>query len=209
MRVKRALALILPILLAACEEQPERGEAAQRITLEDALEESRDRPMLSPDTSAASWSVDKDGQAIHFGEANDTPLLTLDCQLGTEPPRMVIIRHAPALPGQTALFPIYGNGVRARFLADAALTDGEWRWEAAVPADDAQLDVLTGPREITATLPGRGMLEIAGSRIPGEFVEWCRAGGRMLQAEAQEAEDEGESEKKDGDEPASAPSPDR
>ncbi len=62
----------------------------------------------------------------------------------------------------------------------------EWRWEAHVPAADPQLDIFEGTRELTATLPGRGMLEIAGSRIPGEFVAWCRAGGEMPEASPSE-----------------------
>ena len=92
------------------------------------------------------------------------------------------------MPGQTALFPIYGNGVRSRFLADATLADEEWRWEARLPASSPQLDVFAGPRQLIATLPGKGMLEIEGSRIPGEFVEWCRAGGRVMMAEEREQE---------------------
>ena len=83
-----------------------------------------------------------------------------------------------------------GNGTISRFKVDAALADGEWRWEGALPASDPSLDVFTGPRELEATLPGGGTLLIAGSRIPGEFVNWCRAGGRVQRVEAAEkAED--------------------
>ena len=56
--------------------------------------------------------------------------------------------------------------------------EAEWHWEARLPAEDPQLEVFTGTREIIATLPGRGTLEIGGGRIPGEFVDWCRAGGK-------------------------------
>ena len=35
-----------------------------------------------------------------------------------------------------------------------------------------------------------GSLLIAGSRIPGEFVNWCRAGGRVQRVEASEAAEE-------------------
>ena len=66
------------------------------------------------------------------------------------------------------------------------LHEGEWRWEGLLAAGDPQLDVFTGPRELEATLPGGGTLLIEGSRIPGEFVNWCRAGGRVLRAEAAE-----------------------
>ena len=149
--------------------------------------------MASPDSSEWGWTVDQSGQAIHFGPRGDSqskPWLTLDCRLGDDPPEMRIIRHAPTRPGLKALFPVQGNGVRSRFFADATLDKGEWRWEAAVPADDPQLEVFTGPRDITATMPGAGMLEIAGSRIPGEFVAWCRAGGEVMKTEAEENADE-------------------
>jgi len=89
-----------------------------------------------------------------------------------------------------ALFPVLGNGMISRFQIDAVLHDGEWRWEGTLPAADPQLEVFTGPRELQATLPGGGSLVIEGSRIPGEFVEWCRAGGRVLRAA--EAEEQAE-----------------
>lgn len=103
--------------------------------------------------------------------------MTLACDVDSVPPELIIIRHARAFPGQTALFPVLGNGMSSRFPVDATLDDGEWHWEARLLADDPQLDVFSGTRDITATLPGRGMLEIGGGRITGEFLEWCRAGG--------------------------------
>lgn len=149
-------------------------------------------PLPSPDTNAASWSVDANGRTLHFGNEAQRSFLSLDCLIGDGPAQLAIIRHASALPGQEALFPIYGNGMRSRFLADAVLRDEEWRWEAVLAAGDGQLDVFLGPRPLIATLPGKGSLKIAGSRIPGEFVEWCREGGRVtaaVNAEARAAEE--------------------
>jgi hypothetical protein len=137
--------------------------------------------MESPDTSAAFWSVDEDGQSIAFGNADEQPLMSLACELDNDPPQLTIIRHAAARPGLSALFPVIGNGMRSRFLVDARLSEGEWRWEGTLSANDPMLDVFTGTRDITATLPGRGMLAISGSRIPGEFVNWCRLGGQTMQ----------------------------
>jgi hypothetical protein len=143
-------------------------------------------PLDSPDTKEARWIVDENGQAIHFGHEGAEPLMTLDCRLGDGPAQMRIIRHVTARPGQGALFPVIGNGLRSRFLVDAKLAGDEWRWEGTVPATDPALDVFTGPRQLTATLPGGGMLEIGGSRVPGEFITWCRAGGEVMKAEARE-----------------------
>jgi hypothetical protein len=86
---------------------------------------------------------------------------------------------------------VLGNGVNARLKVDAKLSDNEWRWEGSYPADAALLDVFTGPRNITATLPGGGMLEIAGSDLPQQFVTWCRNDGKdaaPVQSEASEEE---------------------
>ena len=175
-------------LLAGCSNasEPSVSEPA-RISLDDTGPRTASA-ISSPDTSLASWSVAEDGQAIHFGDDGEDPLLTLACDLRAEEPLFEIIRHAKALPGQSALFPFIGNGMRSRFMADAALDDGEWRWEATLAADDPQLNVFAGQRDFTATLPGHGMLEIGGSRIPGEFLEWCRSGGENTVVEAPEPE---------------------
>lgn len=183
-------AALLPLLLtcatlAACQQQPDTPAQAQRVSLE-AARHVPAVPLPSPDTADATWSVSADGQAIRFARPAEPPLLTLACRLRETPPLLEIIRHAPALPGQQALFPVIGNGTISRFKLDASLTQGEWRWQGAVPASDPQLDVFTGPRELEATLPGAGSLLIGGSRVPGEFVNWCRAGGRVQRAEARE-----------------------
>lgn len=180
--MRHGLPLLL-ILLAACDRQAEvPREDVQRVSLE-GMEARQAEADPSPDTSAASWSVAANGQAIRFGNEDEPPLLTLACVLDAEPPEMVIIRHARALPGQEALFPVLGNGMTSRFMVDARLSESEWHWEARLPASDPQLDVFAGPRDLVATLPGRGTLEIAGSRIPGEFLEWCRVGGETPQVE--------------------------
>jgi hypothetical protein len=171
----RRFLLVLPLALAACDRAD--PPPVQRIDLSEAHGVLPPVLEQSPDTSAATWTVSENGQAIHFGNAGEPPLLSLTCRPAETPPQMSVIRHAPALPGQGALFPVIGNGMRSRFLVDATLAEGEWRWEAHLPASDPLLDVFTGPREILATLPGAGTLEVGASRIPGDFVRWCRAGG--------------------------------
>ncbi|MDE1467811.1 hypothetical protein [Aurantiacibacter sp. D1-12] len=180
-----ATLLLLPVCaLTACERQQSEPlpESAQQIAISE-IGPPQASAYPSPDTSAAGWTVAEDGQAILFSNPGEAPWLTLACDLSETPARFTIIRHAEALPGQSALFPFVGNGMRSRFLADATLAQtaegGEWRWEASLPADDPQLDIFEGARGLTATLPGRGMLEIAGSRIPGQFLTWCRADGRQ------------------------------
>ena len=185
----RLLLAVIPLVLSACQQSPaDEPTPSQRVAFAQANRAFL-VPLTSPDTSQARWVVDEGGQAIRFGNEDEGPMLTLDCRLSANPPQMRIIRHVRARPGQGALFPVIGNGLRSRFLVDARLADGEWHWEGTVPASDPMLDVFTGPRALTATLPGGGLLEIAGSRIPGEFVTWCRAGGDVMEAEAEEQEE--------------------
>lgn len=193
--MKKALSYCaVAALLAACQQQSEPAPEPTRISLEDTRV-AQGVAYASPDTSEGRWSVAASGQAIHFGNEGEAPWLTLECALEPEPTELVIIRHAEAFPGQSALFPFVGNGMRSRFFADATLDDGEWRWEARLPTDDAQLAVFEGTRDFTATLPGHGMLEIGGSRMPGEFLEWCRSGGEAaLTGPESDSETDGDSE---------------
>jgi len=200
-RIPVLAALIAIPLLAACRQAEQAPVEGQRIALDDVRKEAR-QPLASPDTKGAGWTVSANGQAIDFGRNGAPPLLTLSCRLRENPPQIRIIRHAPARPGEKALFPVLGNGTIARFKLDAALGDGEWRWEGSVPADDALLEVFTGARELEATLPGAGSLLIEGSRIPGEFISWCRAGGAVRAAEKKEDAEEAKAD-------ASSPAPAR
>jgi hypothetical protein len=189
------LCLSLAFAVAGCDGSADAPVRSQRIALEDARAKVR-APLASPDTDNAAWTVAANGQAVQFGDPGAAPFLTLSCRIKDSPPRIRIIRHAQARPGEKALFPVLGNGTIARFKVDATLADNEWRWEGAVPADDPLLEVFTGGRDIEATLPGAGTLAIGGSRIPGEFIGWCRAGGvvREAVAEEQQAEEAGEAQ---------------
>lgn len=188
------LPLIVATLLSlvACDRAEEPVDP-QRISLDAARGEARE-PLASPDTDDARWAVAPDGQAVAFGNAGERPFLSLACRVKDDPPTIRVIRHAEARPGEKALFPVIGNGTISRFKADAALEDDEWRWQAVVPADDALLEVFTGAREIEATLPGAGSLIISGSRVPGEFIAWCRRGGAVSEAVTEERTAEAEAE---------------
>lgn len=149
----------------------------QRFSL-DAARHVAGPPLSSPDTADAAWAVGKDGQAVQFGKAGAPPLMTLACKLKAQPAQLVVIRHVPARPGLKAMFPVISSGRISRFKVDATLDGSEWRWQGALPAADELNDVFTGMTELEATLPGGGSLIMAPSRIPGEFVNWCRANGR-------------------------------
>lgn len=187
-QVRKFCGIILLLALAGCQKQQEMPAPVQRIS----FSEIRSQPLilLSPDTSKAQWTVAPDGRAVDFGTPGEPPLISLACRLGENPPELRIMRHAPARPGQKAMFPVIGNGMISRFKLDVRLNDGEWRWEGSLPAEHRLFDVFSGTRDLEATLPGAGSVQIAGSRIPGEFVDWCRAGGQLRQAEAEEQQEE-------------------
>lgn len=181
----RLLLAVVPLaLLAACG-QDEAPVEAQRIALEQSGEGSAIIE-LSPDTSDAVWTASADGLAVSFGDAGAPALLTLQCRLADNPAQLAVIRHAPARAGLQAMFPVIGNGRISRFKLDAVQTGDEWQWAGALPAADPLNDVFVGAGSLEATLPGGGSLLIAASRIPSEFVSWCREGSRLQRAQVQE-----------------------
>ena len=187
MNLSRTAALFCSLAaLAACQGEEPVPVEPQRFALE-AARRVPQTPLLSPDTTDATWIVSSDGEAIRFGLAGEPPFMSLICRLRDRPAQLQIIRHVRARPGQQALFPVIGNGMIARVKLDAMLEDDEWRGQGALAASDPQLEVFAGSRDLEATLPGGGTLHIGGSRIPAEFVSWCRAGGAVQQAEAAEA----------------------
>lgn len=175
---RASLFSISTLCLAACNQQPDAP--TQRVALGGAGQRA-EQTLPSPDTTRAVWTVSASGKAINFGDRGAPPLLTLDCRLEDRAnPQLAVIRHAPAFPGESALFAIMGNGFVSRLPADATLTAGEWRWEVSLPAADPQWNLFIGTGDMRATLPGKGAVEMPRNPIPGEFVTWCRAGGRAV-----------------------------
>ena len=50
------------------------------------------------------------------------------------------------------------------------------------------MDVLTGTRQVEATVPGAGSVILNSSPLPGELVETCRAPDQAVTAEAAESD---------------------
>jgi hypothetical protein len=171
--------LALPLALAsltACHREQAPVEA-QRIAL-DQVPRQGEEPLPSPDTKGAAWVVSANGQSIDFERAGEKPWLSLACKVNAVPPQITVIRHVAARPGEKALFPVIGGGIISRFKVDAALADGEWRWQGTLPADDPLLEVFEGAHDLEATLPGGGTVKTEASGIPGQFLAWCRNGGK-------------------------------
>ena len=185
-RLREALTIALvSTVLAACHRGEQAPVEAKRISLSDVRSQG-EQPLPSPDTKGAGWNVSASGQAIDFGRPGEKPFVSLLCSVKAGQPQVTLVRHAPARPGEKALFPVIGNRIISRFKVDATLADREWRWQGTLPADDPLLEVFEGPRELEATLPGGGTVKIAGSAVPGQFLSWCRAGSKAPALEGDE-----------------------
>lgn len=187
----RLLLLSTALTLAACK-PPASDDYLARVDLAEA-KGAVGEPLPSPDTTGAVWANGETSDRILFGFPGETPFLALECERNGGLPQIRITRFAAANAQAKALFALIGNGHIARFPVDAEWNGRAWLWEGTVPADEPDLDVLTGKRTVAATLPGAGRLELNHSPLTGALVEACRATpdsrlARPLAAEAGRAE---------------------
>ncbi|KUO54036.1 MAG: hypothetical protein APF82_04230 [Sphingomonadales bacterium BRH_c42] len=176
LRIASCLALTAMLAgLAACNSPASDEAFARTMVTRAALSPSE--PLRSPDSEGAVWSAGSTQARIVYGKPGSTPLLALECETADEKPAIRITRLAPADEGAGAMLALIGNGHRARFAVDA-VWDGQQRfWEGTVAAHDPALDVLTGRREVTATIPGAGELLINPGSAAGELIRRCRGEG--------------------------------
>jgi hypothetical protein len=131
-------------------------------------------PLPSPDTSDAIWSP-MERSALLFGNVGERPFLSIECHLKADDGKAIrIVRHVPSDPEAKALFALVGNGTVARIPVDSTFRGDRWRWEGELPVDAPEWDALTGSRELIATLPGAGTLELPASDAPARFIANCR-----------------------------------
>ncbi len=167
------LALAATTAMTACK-PPASDDYLERVDLTEATGTAR-QPMPSPDTTDAVWADGKTAGRILFGNPGEVPYLALVCETApTGAQQIRFIRFAAADPQAKALFALVGNGHIARIPVDATWNGRAWLWEGTVPADDPDLEALTGRRTITATLPGAGQLDLRPSPLPGYLIQECR-----------------------------------
>ncbi|MEP5938461.1 MAG: hypothetical protein ABJ239_09050 [Erythrobacter sp.] len=115
---------------------------------------------------------------VIYGQPGEAPMLALTCEdsgQGTgQNAAMRITRFANADEGSGAFFALIGNGHVARIPVDSTAYRETFIWEGSIAVSDPDIEVLTGPRRITATLPGAGMLTLNPSTLPGALIENCR-----------------------------------
>ncbi len=159
--------------LHACKPPPTDADMAREMPV--AEPDAPSAPIDSPDSANAIW-VDSNLQEgrIIYGNPGEAPMLALTCLDDGATPAIRITRYSPADEGAGALLALIGNGHRSRLMVDATPAGEGFVWEGSVAADNPQLEVLTGTRGVTATLPGAGMITLNASLKPNQLIENCR-----------------------------------
>lgn len=168
---------LLIALLAACSRAPETSQAAPDQPL-DAVRVALPSPgperAPRPEGQKPAWSGNATSATLAFP---DEPLLTVSCEAG----RLVVIRHAPADKGASALFALIGNGTILRLPVEAVTVPGtKWpEWRGNIGAGDEKVKVFLG-QKLEATLPGAGKVEVPAGAELKAVVERCAPGGAAL-----------------------------
>jgi hypothetical protein len=187
--MRRTLALVPLAILAACK-PPASDDYIERAKIDESAQ-GPSEPIDSPDSEGAIWAPAGEGARLLYGKPGEHPLFAVECLSDGSEPMLAYTRFANADPHAKAILALIGNGHVSRLNIDAAQIGDAWRWEGEIEAGDPRLDVLTGNREVEATVPGAGSLILNASALPGELVERCRELAEPLTS----------------DEPTPAPSP--
>lgn len=164
---------VLPLALLAGCNPPAADDYLARVGV--AERDAPSPPILSPDTSAAIWAPSAAKAArLLYGVPGQRPLFALECGETAGQPRIAYTRFAAADPHAEAVLALIGNGHVVRLHIDAARAGRGWRWQGAEPATSTSFEVLTGVRQVEATVPGAGSLTLNPSPLPGEFIQRCR-----------------------------------
>ena len=167
------LILFLPLLaLAACKPPP-TDEADARGTLV-IPQKGPSEPIDSPDSENAIWVSSATPGRIIYGNPGEAPMMALACIGDGSDSLIHITRITRADEGAQAFIALIGNSHVARFEIDATEARSGFVWEGTIAPDDPRLEVLTGRRSVTATVPGGGMITLNGSTLPGRIIDSCR-----------------------------------
>ena len=166
----RTTVLAITILLGACKPPASDDYLARAQTSE--VRTSPREPMASPESEGAAWALGQSGRLL-YGQPGEAPYFALGCEDGA----LVFTRFAAADPGAKAVLALIGNGHVERLWIDAEQeADDVWLWRGRVAADDPRLEVLTGPRQVEATVPGAGSLKLNPSNAPRDYIAECASG---------------------------------
>jgi len=168
----RTIAFLPLLALAACKPPPTDADMIREVELENFAS----APLPSPDATGALWAVSQrsEGRLI-YGVPSNPALISIECT-DAAVPAIRITRHSPADEGAGAMLAMVGNGHIGRLAVDAMRVTGRYFWVGEEPAASDVWEPLAGSRELIATVPGAGTVELRASPLPGALIEACRAG---------------------------------
>jgi hypothetical protein len=161
--------------LVSCKPPPTDADMARAATIVNLRGASA--PIASPDTRGALWSPSQTRpERLVYGLPGEPVMLAIECVRSGESDigRIRISRHAPADSDATALLALIGNGAIGRLEVEAARQGQRQIWQGEIAADNVGWEPLAGPREITATVPGAGLVRLNPSPLPMQFLRECR-----------------------------------
>ncbi|KPF61777.1 hypothetical protein [Porphyrobacter sp. AAP60] len=172
--------LALAGALAGCKPPPTDAAVARATLAPSAAGPST--PLPSPDTAGAVWAAGAQPLRLVYGVPGQPVLLALECRnAGSAEAALTITRHAPADSGAGALLALIGNGAIGRIEVDATTIGERILWQGERLAGDKAWEPLAGPREITVTVPGAGLVRINPGAMASELLSECRGAAPMIQ----------------------------
>ncbi len=169
----RALCLLPLAILAACN-PPAADRYVARIGVKERAAPLP--PVASPDTEGAIWApTAANPLRLIYGKPGEKPLFALACGGKVGAPELTYTRLAIADANAKAILALIGNGHVARLKIDATRSGRYWLWQGSAPAGSEDFEVLTGARQVEATVPGAGSLILNPSQLPGDLITRCRA----------------------------------
>ncbi len=164
----RLLVSVCLILPSACK-PPATDDYLERVDLSETGAFASD-PLPSPDTEGAVWADSQTPGRIIYGRPGEAPVMALAC----EDRSIVVTRFVPADAEARAMLALIGNGHVARLPVDAMWNGSAWLWRGAYPVESDKLEVLTGRRQVEATIAGAGTVILNPSERPARLVAQCR-----------------------------------
>ncbi|UAB77611.1 hypothetical protein INR77_12540 [Erythrobacter sp. SCSIO 43205] len=183
----RKIIFVTALAATACKPPPTDADMLREVP---EAKDFASAPLPSPDVTGALWAVSQTTEnRLIYGVPGEASLIALECTGSS----IQITRNSPADEGAGAMLALVGNGHIGRLPVDATRMGGRYFWVGEVPAMSDVWEPLAGPRELIATVPGAGTVELHPSPLPGALIEACRAGEPFDPAslgEPEEPEDE-------------------
>ncbi|MFZ1742290.1 MAG: hypothetical protein WAT93_05515 [Pontixanthobacter sp.] len=178
--------LFCVVLLSACK-PPAADDYVERVAINDRRE-APSAPAESPDTTGAIWADSEGPARLLYGIPGKQAIFALACERAGGSATIHITRFIAADPDAQALMALIGNGHMSRLPVDPKWNGKVWLWEGYYRADNPELDVLTGPRQVEVTIPAAGSVILNPSQRPAQLIDQCRIQPQPRQLQPQQPE---------------------